>query len=130
MSAVCAHSRYKQLRPRSSCAWGWAVVAGVQSLAHWRQSSLSHQEFCCSKEREEEDTELRPVYVTPLLSTAGADLTVSRLCFDMRDASYSTFFAGCADGLLACVKLATNEVCALCWVLAARLSLWQLTLTS
>ena len=65
---------------------------------------------CCSKEREEEDTELRPIYMTPLLSTAGADLTISRLCFDMRDASYATFFAGSADGMLACVKLATNEV--------------------
>ena len=65
---------------------------------------------CCSKEREEEDTELRPIYITPLLSTAGEDLTISRLCFDMRDASYATFFAGSANGMLACVKLATNEV--------------------
>ena len=66
---------------------------------------------CCSKDREEEDTELRPVYITPLTSTDGADLTISRLCFDFRDATYSQFMAGSGDGLLACLKLVTTEVC-------------------
>ena len=54
--------------------------------------------------------ELRPVYITPLTSTDGAVLTVSRLCFDFRDASFSQFLVGSTDGLLACAKLSATEV--------------------
>ena len=85
--AVCLTSRW----PSAASA---PLLAASHPLLRWscRRCKGSTQCCTCSKDRpEEEDNELRPVYVAPLLSVEGTDLPVSRLCFLMSDASYSQF---------------------------------------